>query len=318
MKVAFVFPGQGAQYVGMGSELKDAFPIVKKTFEEADDALGFSISRLFLEGNSDELRLTYYAQPAILTTSVAFLRAFWSESGLRPDFVAGHSLGEYSALVAADVLRFEDAVKLVHTRGHLMNDAFPAGLGGMAAILGADEDKLKALCHDITDATGQLVDIANYNCKGQLVVSGAAEAVAQVVERAGESGARRALPLDVSGPFHSPLMKEAGARLTDYLMATSFAIPSCPVVANVTGRPIEAIEDIKNALALQVASPVLWEASVLSMQKLGADLFIEFGPGTVLSGLIKKVSRDLQTQHVEDRGSLDQAIAAVSLREVCE
>lgn len=307
MTTAFVFPGQGAQYVGMGKELWLNFPIVKDTFAEADDALGFDLSRLILEGPTDQLRLTFYAQPAIIAVSTACRRVFEAECSVRPDVVAGHSVGEYAALVAADVLSFSDAIRLVHERGRLMDSAVPAGSGAMAAILGGDVSKLEALCAQVSRDIGQSVEVANYNCPGQVVISGMARAVGIVIQRAAECGARKALPLDVSGPFHSALMKAAGEQLRDHLDNVQFAAPHCPVVVNITGKPTIIAKELQEALALQVASPVLWETSVLSMLEQGIQTFIEFGPGTVLSGLIRKINRTVRTLHVEDAVTLLEA-----------
>ncbi len=300
MKTAYVFPGQGAQYVGMGRALRDAFPVAREAMEEADDALRLSLSRLFLEGPEDELRLTYYTQPAILTVSIACLRVLRSlVIGLEPAVVAGHSLGEYSALVAAGALSFSDALRLVHLRGRLMDAAVPAGQGSMAAVLGADQAALERLCQEVSQEGGP-VEVANVNCPGQLVISGAAEAVAIVSRRIGESGARRAIPLGVSGPFHSSLMLSAGDRLAETLARVDVRDANPPVVANVHARPVDRAADIRKALAQQVARPVLWEASVNTMADLGVNAFLELGPGSVLSGLIRKTIKNARVLHAED------------------
>ena len=300
MKTAYVFPGQGAQYVGMGRALRDAFPVAREAMEEADDALRLSLSKLFLEGPEDELRLTYYTQPAILTVSIACLRVLRSlVIGLEPAVVAGHSLGEYSALVAAGALSFSDALRLVHLRGRLMDAAVPAGQGSMAAVLGADQAALERLCQEVSQEGGP-VEVANVNCPGQLVISGAAEAVAIVSRRIGETGARRAIPLGVSGPFHSSLMLSAGDRLAETLARVDVRDANPPVVANVHARPVDRAADIRKALAQQVARPVLWEASVNTMADLGVNAFLELGPGSVLSGLIRKTIKNARVLHAED------------------
>ncbi len=306
MTLAFVFPGQGAQYVGMGQALREAFPIARATMEEADDALRLSLSRLFLEGPEDELRLTYYTQPAILTVSIACLRVLQSLApDLQASVVAGHSLGEYSALVAAGALSFPDALRLVHLRGRLMDAAVPAGQGGMAAVLGADLALLEALCADVSQEGGP-VEVANVNCPGQLVISGAAEAVAAVSRRILETGARRAVALGVSGPFHSSLMLSAGERLAEALARTDVRDAHPPVVANAHAKAVSRAADIRKALAQQVARPVLWEASVNTMVDLGVDTFVELGPGSVLSGLIRKTNRHVRTLFAEDPATVDK------------
>ena len=313
MKPAFVFPGQGAQYAGMGRALAEAFSAARDAFAEADEALGFALSSLCFEGPEDRLRLTYYTQPAILATSAAAWRAFASAGGaVAPAFVAGHSLGEYTALVAAGSLAYADALRLVHLRGRLMDEAVPAGRGAMAAVLGAERDALAELCERVSADAGEPVELANVNCPGQLVVSGAAAAVQALATRAAEAGARRALRLDVSGPFHSSLMRPAGARLAAELAKTAVRGARVPVVANVHARPLLAADDIREALAQQVASPVLWEASVTAMAAGGVTDFVEFGPGTVLSGLIRKTAGQVRTWHVEDPETLSQALAGLA------
>jgi len=314
--VAFVFPGQGAQYVGMAAQLAAAYPEAAAVLQEADTALGFALSEIIARGPDHQLRLTYYTQPAILAASLACLRAFTSRCEVKPDFVAGHSLGEYSALVAAGALTFADAVRLVHTRGKLMDEAVPAGRGTMAAVLGADEVLLKALCKAISDELHEPVELANVNCPGQIVVSGAVAAVDRLITRAAEAKARRAMRLDVSGPFHCSLMRPAGERLAAQLDEVTLHAPSFPVVANVTGVALHHVNEIRQALARQVASPVLWEATIVHLMEAGVDTFIEFGPGTVLSGLIKKTDKTAQILHVEDQDSLSQTLAALAAKGV--
>lgn len=303
-KTAFVFPGQGAQSVGMGKDLYEAVPASKNTIDSADRTLGFSLSKLMFEGPDDELKKTYNTQPALLTASVAALEAL-REKGVSPDYVAGHSLGEYSALVAAGVLSFEDAVALVRARGEYMEAAVPGGQGAMAAVLGADRVALEELCRNISEG-GQLVEMANINCPGQIVVSGSKEGVAACSERVKEAGGKRAIPLEVSGPFHSSLMKEAAQRLADKLGAVSFHEPSIPVVANVTARPAESAESIRALLVEQVYSPVLWEDTVAYLIAEGVDTFVEIGPGNVLTGLIKKMDKTVKLINVNTLESLSE------------
>lgn len=307
-KIAFVFPGQGAQTVGMGQDAYAQFEASRAVFDAADRALGFSISKLAFEGPDEELKMTANTQPALLATSVALLEAFKAR-GVKPDFVAGHSLGEYSALVAAGVLGFEDAVRLVRARGQFMEQAVPSGQGAMAATLGADRDALEALCRDVSRSVGQ-VELANVNCPGQIVVSGTAAGVAAVAERGKEAGAKRVIPLEVSGPFHSSLMKPAADRLAGELAGVAFRDASVPVVANVTARAVSSGETLRGLLIEQVVSPVLWEDSVRYLIDQGVDTFVEIGSGAVLAGLIKKIDKTVQVVSVNSAAAVAEAALA--------
>lgn len=295
-KIAFVFPGQGAQAVGMGKDAFDGDERARSCFERADRVLGFPLSDLIFNGPEDELKRTYHTQPALVTVSAALLEVL-SGSGIRPDVVAGHSLGEYSALVAAGVMSFEDAVATVRRRGELMDEAVPAGQGGMAAVLGMPRDDLAAFCRQVSESAG-LVELANVNCPGQIVVSGSAAGIEAVVAGAKEAGARRVVPLEVSGPFHSSLMEPAAAKLAEVLKDVPLADASVPVIANVTAEPVQDAETIRRLLADQVVSPVLWEDSVRNMLDLSVDLFVEIGSGSVLTGLIRKIDRSAKVYTV--------------------
>ncbi|MGF7029773.1 [acyl-carrier-protein] S-malonyltransferase [Paenibacillus mucilaginosus] len=304
-KIAFVFPGQGAQAVGMGRDIAEADPASRALFEAADHALGYDLSRLIFEGPESELKLTYHTQPALLTTSIAYLELFRRRHDVRPDFVAGHSLGEYSALVAAGVLGFEDAVRTVRARGQFMDQAVPSGEGAMAAVLGAGREALQTLCIEIS-AGGNPVELANLNCPGQIVVSGSAAGVAALAERAKEAGAKRVILLEVSGPFHSSLMKPASAKLAEVLEGLAMQDASVPVVANVNAGPLTEPGAIREALVEQVHSSVLWEDSVAWLLAQGVDTFIEFGSGSVLAGLIKKIDRSVTVISINSLEALDK------------
>ncbi len=303
-KVAWVFPGQGAQYVGMGREVAEMYEEAKAVFAQADEALGFSLSRLCMEGDEAQLRLTENTQPAILTTSIALLRAM-QRHNVPVDYVAGHSLGEYSALVAAESLSFESAVKLVRIRGRLMEEAVPAGQGTMAAVLGMDEAALAPIC-DAVSAEGNPVDLANLNCPGQIVISGTRAGVEEAGRRAKEAGARRVMMLDVSGPFHSRLMQPAADKFRLHLEEATITDARIPVVANVTARPVQEAAAIRELLYRQVAAPVRWEETVRWLLDQGVRTFVEIGPGSVLSGLIRKVDRSVQTLQVEKPTDLEK------------
>ncbi|MCY7616531.1 MULTISPECIES: ACP S-malonyltransferase [Bacillus] len=305
-KIAFLFPGQGSQKIGMGKDLFDQEAVSKAVFEEADKTLGFDLSSMIFEGDAEELTLTYNAQPALLTTSIAILKKF-EESGIKADYAAGHSLGEYTALVAAGALSFQDAVYAVRKRGELMNEAVPAGEGAMAAILGLDQAALLELTKEVTES-GHLVELANLNCPGQIVISGTAKGVELASEKAKEKGAKRAIALEVSGPFHSALMKPAAEKFTDVLSKLNISDAKTPVISNVTADIVTSRDAIETKLIEQLYSPVRFEESVERLIDLGVTTFIEIGPGKVLSGLVKKVNRRLTTISVSDQETIEAAI----------
>jgi len=305
-KIAFVFPGQGAQAVGMGKDAFESSEAARAVFARADEALGYRLSDIIFEGPDEALRQTANTQPALLTVSTAFYELL--RGRLQPDYVAGHSLGEYSALVAAGVMSFEDAVRTVRARGEFMEAAVPGGQGAMAAVLGAEREALASLCAAISAEVGP-VELANVNCPGQIVVSGSAEGVAAVAARGKEAGAKRVIPLEVSGPFHSSLMKPAADRLKDALANVAMQDASVPVVANVTAGPVTAAADIRGLLTEQVVSPVLWEDTVTWLIGQGVDTFVELGSGTVLAGLIKKTDKSVVVHSVNSLAALDALFA---------
>ncbi len=291
MKTALLFPGQGSQRVGMGRDLALDFDVARRTYEEADDVLGFSLSKLCFEGPEDELTLTKFTQPAILTTSIAVFRAL-SDKGLVFDIVAGHSLGEWSALVAAGAMQLRDAVKLTHLRGTFMQEAVPVGQGGMAALMGLDLEKTRAVCAEAS-RDGEPVEPANLNGAGQIVVSGHTAAVDRAIDLAKAAGAKIAKKLTVSAPFHCSLMKPAADRLAAELADTMITTPSVPVVANVTAEPTQDPARIRDLLVQQVTAPVRWEESVLTIAKLGVTTAYELGSGAVLKGLVGRTAKTI-------------------------
>jgi [acyl-carrier-protein] S-malonyltransferase len=311
--MAFVFPGQGAQKVGMGASVAKMFPICREVFDEADAALGQSLSAMCFEGPADALQMTENTQPAILAVSIAVLRLVESR-GVRAAFAAGHSLGEYAAHVAAGTFAFADAVRIVRRRGRYMQEAVPAGEGAMAAILGLDADAVARACSETMAALGgRIVSPANLNAPGQVVIAGHADAVSQASDRAKALGAKRAIPLAVSAPFHCALMKPAEERLAPELEALSTSTPRIPVIANVDAEPKRDARAAIQALIGQVSSPVRWEDVVKRLVAEGATTFIELGPGTVLAGLIKKIDRRAQVMSIEDEQGLEAALAKLNV-----
>jgi [acyl-carrier-protein] S-malonyltransferase len=308
-KIAFIFPGQGSQTVGMGQALSENNEKSASIFKIADEILHTSLSSLIFNGPQEELTLTINAQPALLTTSIAILEYF-RDSNIQADYVAGHSLGEYSALVAAGAFTFEEAVYAVRKRGEFMEAAVPNKEGTMAAILGLDREPLAEVTEKITEE-GFPVQLANLNCPGQIVISGSRRGVELASEKAKEVGAKRALPLDVSGPFHSSLMKPAAEKFKDVLNGMNIVDAKVPVIANVLAEPIMEADLIKEKLVEQLYSPVQWEDSVRKMIELGVDTFIEIGPGKVLSGLVKKIDRTVKTYAISDIETAQATIEAL-------
>ncbi|NCU16245.1 ACP S-malonyltransferase [Pallidibacillus pasinlerensis] len=305
-KIAFLFPGQGSQSVGMGQDLAEKYEEVKNIFNEADQALNDSLSELIQNGPQETLTLTTNAQPALLTTSIAVLQKV-KEFNIKADYVAGHSLGEYTALVAAGSLEFRDAVQIVRKRGEFMEAAVPNGQGSMAAILGMDAEKLTEITDQVTETVSS-VQLANLNCPGQIVISGTKEGVEKACELAKENGARRAIPLEVSGPFHSRLMEPASQKLDEVLQNHSIVDAKIPVISNVTAEPVTDADQIKDLLIKQLYSPVRWEDSIKTMIDLGVDTFIEIGPGKVLTGLVRKIDRKVKTYNIFDEDSLNKTV----------
>ncbi len=308
-KVAFVFPGQASQYPGMGKDLAAAYPVAKAVFDEADEAVGFPLFQMCCEGSEDDLKQTANTQPAILAVSVATYRVL-EEKGLSPDFVAGHSLGEYSALVAAGALKFADAVRVVRKRGTYMQEAVPAGKGAMAAIMGLSPAVVTDVCKRA--AQGEVCTPANLNSPDQTVISGDADAIKRAVELASQAGAKRAVILAVSAPFHSALMMPAQEKLAKDLAKIKFSNLKFPLVTNVDADTIETGEQAREALIRQVSMPVRWEESVRTLIEEGVNTFVEVGPGKVLTGLLRQIERSVAALNVEDQASLGKTLEKIA------
>lgn len=304
-KTAFLFPGQGSQYAGMGKDLTDNFPIARHTFEEADDALGFKLSTLCFDGPEEDLKLTFNTQPAILTASIAALRVVQQETGLQADCVAGHSLGEYSALVCSGALTLADAAKTVRSRGTFMQEAVPVGVGAMAAMLSIEADELAAICAEA--AQGEVVAPANFNSPGQIVIAGHATAVNRTIELAKAKGFRKSMLLPVSAPFHCALMQPAADRLKEVLDCVLVHPLSLLVITNVEAAANQDAGRVRELLVAQVCAPVKWEQSVHAMINQGVTRFVEIGPGKVLTGLVKRINKEMSLVNIEDTAGVKAA-----------
>ena len=307
-KIAFIFPGQGAQYIGMGKEISELYPSAADVFESANNALGFDKREMIYNDDEETLTITENTQPAILTASMACLMPLL-ETGIRPDYTAGLSLGEYGAHVLSGTFSFEDAVRVVRKRGRFMQDAVPAGLGAMAAILGLDREEVIDIC-EIAQSAG-VIGPANFNCPGQIVVAGETAAVDEAIRIATEKGAKRAVLLNVSAPFHCVMLEPAGEKLKKVLEGVEVHPMTIPVVANVTGKVIPSEDQVKDLLVQQVSKSVFWEDSIRAMMEAGVDTFVEIGPGKVLSGFVKKIDRGLRALNVENKQSLDKTLEAL-------
>jgi [acyl-carrier-protein] S-malonyltransferase len=310
-KLAFVFPGQNSQYAGMGRDLANQFSIARQTFEEADEALGFSLSKLSFEGPEDQLKLTEFQQPAICTVSVAALRVL-AEKGITPTWAAGHSLGEYAANVAAGSLDFADAVRTVRHRGRFMQEAVPAGQGAMAAVLGFSSEHTARACADAATETEKIVSAANFNSPEQTVISGEVTAVERAVEVCRERGAKRVIMLQVSAPFHCALMQPAQDRLAELLRGLPFSTPRVPIAVNVDAALVTDPDRLRDALIRQVTGTVRWVDSMRLLIAQEPTMFVEVGPGKVLTGLMRQIDRSQTCVHVEDEASLEKALQSTN------
>lgn len=306
-RTAAVFPGQGSQSAGMLADLADTHRQVEHTFAEASEVLGYDLWGLVRDNPDDRLNRTEYTQPAMLAADIAVARAWAAAGGVEPALAAGHSLGEYPALVHAGALAFADAVALVAERARLMQNAVPAGEGGMAALIGLDDDRVASICEEVPGE--RIVEPVNFNAPGQVVIAGHADAVARAIERARDAGARRAVELPVSVPAHSTLMREAAERLGETLAATPIHAPRIPVVQNVDAAAHDDPDDIRHALQRQLYNPVRWTESVQALRQAGAGVLLELGPGKVLTGLARRIDRSLVALPVEDPATLDRALA---------
>lgn len=312
MKLAYIFPGQGSQYPGMGKALVENFPVAQRVFEEVNDALHFSISRLCFEGSVEELQLTENTQPAILTMSAAVARTVESEGFPKPDYVVGHSLGEYSALFSAKSITLQTAVQTVRLRGRYMQEAVPVGVGAMAAVIGTKLDDIEAACREASQ--GQVCEPANINSPGQVVIAGNDEAVDRASELLRNRGAKRVVKLNVSAPFHCQLMEPAQERLAPDLEKIVFQNLTSPLITNVDAMPVTNVPDVRDALVRQVTAPVRWLESIELLLREGVDTFVELGPGKVLCGLMRQINREVKCFNVEDAGSFKIAAAALGLK----
>ena len=307
--LAFVFPGQGSQKIGMLAELASLNPTVEATFKEASDVLGYDLWQMIQQGEQADINLTERTQPMRLASSVAIWRLWNEKGGPTPAQMAGHSLGEWSALVCAGAVEFADAVKIVRARGAYMQEAVPVGEGAMAAILGLSDEVITAACDKARD--DGIVDAVNFNAPGQVVIAGSAAAVDRAIAICKEAGAKRALALPVSAPFHTSLMQPAAEQLTELVESTTFASPTIPVIHNVTAKPEQDAKAVKSLMLEQIYKPVLWVDCILALKAAGAEHFVECGPGRVLNGLTKRIDRDLKSLSTDDIASLDNALTSI-------